>query len=289
LAAVTLGCVVLTHEPTTAVIDTIDALRRSATVIDELIVVDNNSSENAFRMLSEIEPTIDVERLPSNDGYGIGMNHGAARLHAAGCATLLFLTQETVVDVDAIGHLAAALAAGAGVVGPILCRQSAPEQVWSAGGSLRGIRRAPTHDGIGRPLTAENRSTRSVEWLDGACLMLTAETFAAVGGFRTDLFLYWEDVDLCRRIARTGLAVKCVGAAVAHQEPAMTPPYLNARNRALVLGPAGQVGSIADIVRHTVVDLIRGRGMRRAGLETRGLRDARHGVIDRSIALERPT
>jgi hypothetical protein len=76
-----------------------------------------------------------------------------------------------------------------------------------------------------------------------------------------------------------------VTTAVAWQEPSMTPPYLSARNRALVLG---RLGATIDVAVHAVVDPFRGRRRRAVQLAWRGLRDAKTGRLDRSIALERP-
>lgn len=41
-----------------------------------------------------------------------------------------------------------------------------------------------------------------VEWVAGMFVLLRSEAFRAVGGFDERYFLYYEDVDLCRRLAR---------------------------------------------------------------------------------------
>jgi GT2 family glycosyltransferase len=38
-------------------------------------------------------------------------------------------------------------------------------------------------------------------------MLFRSETFRALGGFDERYFLYYEDIDLCRRAARRGLAV----------------------------------------------------------------------------------
>jgi GT2 family glycosyltransferase len=219
------------------------------------------------------------------------MNQGAQEISKLGCDAVLFLTQETVIARQTIGELAAALESDprCGVTGPLLCRRSEPHTVWSAGGSLRGVwRGTPRHIGRGASADTIPATTADVDWLDGACLLVSREAFGAVGGFRDDLFLYWEDVDLCRRLAASGYHVRCVRSARAYQEPSMTPPYLAARNRALVLGTRGAISAAITLFKHAAADAGRGDGLRRAELELRGLLDARSGRLDRSIALERP-
>ena len=81
--------------------------------------------------------------------------------------------------------------------------------------------------------------------------MMSAQTWHALGGFREDLFLYWEDADLCRRAVDAGLVLQVVpDARVWHAQgvssaggrtgngPAFY--YYNQRNRVLICG--GRVG-----------------------------------------------
>jgi GT2 family glycosyltransferase len=52
-------------------------------------------------------------------------------------------------------------------------------------------------------------------FLSGACLMIERTLFLALGGFDEAIFLFYEDDDLCRRIADTGAALIHVHGAVA--------------------------------------------------------------------------
>lgn len=55
---------------------------------------------------------------------------------------------------------------------------------------------SPSHDPLPRPI--------SVPWLSAASLLMRADAFRAVGGFSQQYFLYYEDVDLCRRLRMAG-------------------------------------------------------------------------------------
>ncbi|HMP16439.1 MAG TPA: glycosyltransferase, partial [Gemmatales bacterium] len=53
----------------------------------------------------------------------------------------------------------------------------------------------------------EGRSRQQVPWVTGSCLLIRRECLRDLGGFDEDFFLYYEDVDLCRRAIDTGWTV----------------------------------------------------------------------------------
>jgi GT2 family glycosyltransferase len=56
-----------------------------------------------------------------------------------------------------------------------------------------------------------------VGWVLGACLVTKKDVFDSLGGFDEDYFLYFEEVDYCRRVLRSGRKVGYfVGASVDH-------------------------------------------------------------------------
>jgi N-acetylglucosaminyl-diphospho-decaprenol L-rhamnosyltransferase len=286
-----LGLVILTHIPDARLIDSVSSVLASSVQPGHVLFVDNASPIGYLDGALEVLPEAHVLRLETNVGYGGAMNAGAKALISSGCRRLMFMTHETVLASDAIQRMLFRFGdrAEIGLVGPVLGTLSARETVWSAGGELTKVRRAPRHAFARRPMSAlPDQGAHVVAWLDGACLMARSEAFTAVGGFREDLFLYCEDIDLARRMNAHHWKVECVRGARAFQESSSTPPYLEARNRALVLGVQGTVGVVVDLVLRMVADLVRGRGLRRGALMVLGLRDAARGRLDRSLAMERP-
>jgi len=73
----------------------------------------------------------------------------------------------------------------------------------------------PRHPALRRHLMSDwdHAETRKVDWLQGACMMLRREAIQAVGGMDERFFLYFEDVDLCRRMAEGGWGVYYVAEA----------------------------------------------------------------------------
>jgi N-acetylglucosaminyl-diphospho-decaprenol L-rhamnosyltransferase len=60
----------------------------------------------------------------------------------------------------------------------------------------------------------DHNNAQPVDWLMASCLLIRADAFAAVQGFDTGFFLYYEDIDLCRRLWQAGYSVHYVPEAV---------------------------------------------------------------------------
>lgn len=56
------------------------------------------------------------------------------------------------------------------------------------------------------------------DWVAGMFMLFPAEIFRQMGGFDTDFFLYYEDVDLCARLRLQGYEIAlCPDAQIVHQ------------------------------------------------------------------------
>lgn len=61
-------------------------------------------------------------------------------------------------------------------------------------------------------------SPQPVEWVAGMFLLFRAEAFRDVGGFDAKFHLYYEDVDICARLWKSGWKVMCdPGVTVVHE------------------------------------------------------------------------
>jgi len=52
--------------------------------------------------------------------------------------------------------------------------------------------------------------SQDVEWANGACLMVRKAVFDRLGGLDERFFMYFEDVDLCRRVQQLGYRIRHV-------------------------------------------------------------------------------
>ena len=146
-----------------------------------------------------------------NRGFGQGVNLGVGRT----CAPLLLvLNSDATVMPGAVAVLVDALTAdeGVGVVAPA---------IYSADGrSLQptAYGRLPTRRDIllGRWSRSSPDET-APEWVSGVAMIVRREDFIGVGGFDPRFEMYFEDLDLCRRLREQGkVARRAPSAAVVH-------------------------------------------------------------------------
>lgn len=91
-------------------------------------------------------------------------------------------------------------------------------------------------------LPADRR--RPVDWVTGCCFLVRRTCLEQLGGFDPDFFLYYEDVDLCRRAWEAGWTVAFEpGLSVIHHQPLHArpvPPHLRLITRHALLTYAGK-------------------------------------------------
>jgi GT2 family glycosyltransferase len=63
---------------------------------------------------------------------------------------------------------------------------------------------------VGTMPPADFRQSQDVDWANGACLMIRKALFARLGGLDERFFMYFEDVDLCRRVQQLGYRIRYV-------------------------------------------------------------------------------
>jgi hypothetical protein len=190
----------------------------------ETVVVDNASRDGAAEMVREKFPGVALIANVVNRGFAAANNQGIA---ATGGRNVLLLNPDTVVhdraletfvrtlDGDgAIGACGAKLLNADGTVQTsvrtfpsfaALFYQYTPLRMFGVG--KRAYRRYKSRDfGFDRPA--------DVDSLMGAALCVPRRVLDQLGGLDERFFVYFEEVDLCRRIRDAGLRNRFVPEAV---------------------------------------------------------------------------
>lgn len=177
-----------------------------------IIVVDNASPDHSADVARQHMAGPKVVISPDNLGFGGGCNLAAA---ASSADLLFFVNPDARLEPGVTEALVETMFDPAvGVAGPRIEDPTGGYRAASAGAepSIRSglghfllLGRAPV---IGRwfPPMQLRAGARSciVDWVSGAALLVRREAFEAVGGFDPRIFMYLEDVDLCRRLREAG-------------------------------------------------------------------------------------
>jgi N-acetylglucosaminyl-diphospho-decaprenol L-rhamnosyltransferase len=200
-----LSVVIVTRDHREAVRRALPALVAQLDDGDELIVVDNDSSDGTPDAVGELAPDAIVVEAGANLGFAAGCNRGAS---TASGELLCFLNPDAVPDPGFREAIERPLADGRGWA-------AWQGLVTAEGGRVINTRGGVVHftgiawaGGAGDPLAVEGGqpepSTSEPGFVSGACLAIPRAIFERVGGFAEEFFLYHEDVDLSLRLRLVG-------------------------------------------------------------------------------------
>jgi GT2 family glycosyltransferase len=185
----------------------------------EVIVVDNNSSDQTYEEVKRRFPEVIALRNASNVGFGRACNQGAKAAHGD---FLLFLNSDTEPLENSFSNLLDWMKSHpqTGIVGPefIGPNQKLLQMSWSwnplLGGEVINRYFSPQNLGLSKLKQHWIRSfqdkPREVPFICGACLMIRRDVFDQLHGFDESFELYFEDADLCLRCSEGGWRVDFV-------------------------------------------------------------------------------
>lgn len=208
------SCILINYNTSSYTVDCVHSIIKNTEndVSFEIVIADNASKHEDYQKLKTAidqldDPRVKLIRSKLNTGFGGGNMIGVQ--HSSECAYFAFINNDTLLTSE---HTLARLVQfmkqtpQAGVCSP---------QMLDAD---KNFRRTIDHfSSLGRELfkrsTLElinpkrypNRKKRysaplKVDYIQGAFMFIEAIAFKNVGGFDTNLFLYYEESDVCRRI-----------------------------------------------------------------------------------------
>jgi GT2 family glycosyltransferase len=198
----------------------------------EVMVVDNHSPRHPLLRHLRRQPGVSLRRWGANHGFARAVNEGC-RLSRGGWLLLVnpdvTLPEGFVEGALEVARNLEGREPRTGVVGFRLCNSDGTRQLSSGGFPTL----AKTLAGLLLPRERRKYSLRPprrrcrVPWVTGCCLLVRRACLEEVGGLDDDFFLYYEDVDLCRRAGERGWSVWYEPALFAvHHRPLHARPVL---------------------------------------------------------------
>ena len=218
-----LSIAIVSYNTKDVLLDCLRSVHAHTTAIAlEVIVVDNDSRDGTVAALKDAYPAMRIVENPDNRGFAKAVNQA---LTVSRGRHVLLLNSDTVVRDQALATMVAYLDDHPDV-GAVSCKQ------WTGYGHLNQTcfpfpsirdhlfysalfqRIAPTLQAAAVATQAVDcTQSQDVDWANGACLMIRRSLLQQSGGLDEEFFMYFEDVDLCRRLHQQGYRVRHVAEA----------------------------------------------------------------------------
>lgn len=195
-----LSVVVLNYNGWRDTVACVESLKKLDRRPDEVVVVDNRSTDDSEARLREACPGVTVLQSGANLGFAGGNNVGIRAALASGAEAVWLLNNDATAHHQALGALEAALERdrGVGAVGSRIFHADRPEVLQCYGG------------GWAHPLTGRSSEFKApvpvarLDYLTGCSLFVRREAFERVGLLDEGFFMYFEDAEFGFRLRRSG-------------------------------------------------------------------------------------
>jgi N-acetylglucosaminyl-diphospho-decaprenol L-rhamnosyltransferase len=236
------SAIVVTHNSGEAIGECLEALAREDC---DIVVVDNASQDATLRRVEEFVTWHEARLLVNerNLGFAAAVNQGAS---VATGDVLLVLNPDAIAEPGAVNELLRCMEAthSSAAGGALLEADGKPARGFA-------FRRLPTlatliceavlvnqlwpHNPLNRRyrcLDADYSRQQEVEQPAGACLAITRAAWNDAGGFDAQFYPVWfEDVDLCKRLLDSGGKILYCPAARFHHSGAHSVSQLSFREK----------------------------------------------------------
>ena len=193
----------------------LESVRQETSVPYEIIIVDNNSSDNSVTVIREHFPDIHLIESKENTGFAGGVRLGAAQ---ASGSYLLLLNPDTLILDGAIDKLLAFAGqhASNGIWGGVTLNNDLSlntQHAWSKPDffsllfSALGVSKAFSHSCIFNHANYgcwDRQSVREVDILSGCFFLISRKVWNELDGLDPTFFMYAEEADLCLRAKAKG-------------------------------------------------------------------------------------
>jgi GT2 family glycosyltransferase len=238
----TLSVIIVNYNGGDELLACLKSLRDSNEFIShEALVIDNDSRDGSFARAKQAFSQFKFISAGDNVGFAAANNIG---LRNATGRHVLLLNPDTEIESGALSRLVSALEAHPewGIIGPRMLDGN--------GKPYRAARRFPTtkdlaYEQLGLsklfPLSRRFngyvygetplRTLDEVEQIEGSALLIRREALDAVGPLDEQFFIFFEEVDWCRRVRDAGFEIHVVADAAVrhHRSTTMSKHYVRIR------------------------------------------------------------
>lgn len=164
----------------------------------EIIVINNDKKSLALPQYKFAKQSI--YEINKNIGYGrannIGLSHATNKF-------VCFLNPDTHSFCNDLAKITTHITHNKMIVAPQVRTQLDEVEPWSVGENVTLLQTFKNNCGLNKKLWLTQNKI-SVDWISGAVMIAPRSFLTELNGFDEDFFLYFEDVDLCKRAINHG-------------------------------------------------------------------------------------
>ncbi|MHB8904522.1 MAG: glycosyltransferase family 2 protein [Melioribacteraceae bacterium] len=191
-------------------LECLESLRKIDYKNYDVILVDNNSSGDDVKILTERFENYIAKIISNNDNLGFSGGNNVGIKYALDCNAdvVLLLNNDTVVEPDFLSKLVheANKNLNASIITPMINYYTNKNIIWFAGGFISKIRSSGFPFGIGKK-EKHYLKNRYCTFASGCCMYIKKEVIEKIGLLDENYFLYLEDSDYSYRAYKTGLKI----------------------------------------------------------------------------------
>ncbi len=194
--------IIVTHNNETDIERCLQSVVDAGIPLDQVVVVDNNSTDTTQNILHRWKSKTIFNSV--NNGFATACNQGAAQSKNE---YLLFLNPDAALQGPQslqIIHDYLQAHPKTGVIGGMLVTDEGTLEEKSFGKDVT------VWSLLSRKLSSQNiikDDPSVVGWVSAGAMIIRRDVWEVVQGFDPAFFLYWEDVDLCKRVREKGYSV----------------------------------------------------------------------------------
>lgn len=183
----------------------------------EIILIDNASFDESLTLFkSKFGQKVKIVENQENIGFAAANNQGSKLAHSD---NILFLNSDTLIIDNSLSKALSHLKEADLLTVKIKSKSGENQQAGGFGPNLFNlflwaffIDDLPNVHRIFKPYQISNLNffnrEQELDWVIGAFFLIKKSVFEKVGGFDENIFMYGEEMELCRRVKQSGFIIK---------------------------------------------------------------------------------
>lgn len=211
----TISAVLINHNGGGTILRAIQSLLDQRQIWDQIIVVDNGSTDGSDQEIRRHYPRVQLVDLGENRGLPYARNAGLSKTQSD---VVLFMDDDVYLTRGSLQRMLDAMwETGASVICPRIILHPENEVTQCDGATIHFIGTLALRHPFQK--LADHPPQRAlVTGFIGACLLFDAKLLRDFGGFDEDYFFYFEDLELSFRLTSLGYKIFCEENAAALHE-----------------------------------------------------------------------